>query len=906
MKSILVTLLLLGCISISFAQNHAIIRGIVVDSLNKQPLELSTVAIVNVKDTALIAYTLSKKTGTFELNNLPAEKKIKLVITYASYRPFIKIFTLKKSEVVDLGEVELGKKMLAEVVILAERPPITIKKDTIEFAAEAFKTRPNAVVEELLKKIPGIQVNGDGSITVNGKTVSKVLIDGKQFFGSDLTVATKNLDANIVSTIQVYDDRENDPDHLISDSKVPKIINLKLKKAIKKSTFGKVFAGTGTRGRYESGGLFNTFRDTLQVSLIGLSNNLNRTAFSNDDLYAQGGFNRGGGESLYNGTVSTGGQNWGGGIEKITSGGFNINTDYGQKLKINLLYFYSQKNDVTQNKVLGQQFLNDTTLLSSSTNQSETNNYSHALTGLVDWKPDTLNSFHYVPKIVFSNNNSIYDGTGDIYNNFNQHLNQSKNTSTNKSTSAQIHQDFYYNKRFKNKNDESLTIGHSLDINPNHSDSYADNDIHSYLANLKSDTLQRYTHANNGSFSTNIYGSFRYPVNKKLTIDVNTSGTYNKNTEQNFVYEKNTATNFYDIFLTDLSTNLSRNQWIEEVKPGVTYQFTKNIRLVANLDLNWQQVENKFTNSSLFHNYLFCIPNVELEIAPFSANFNQNINLPYLSALQPTTMVYNTLYTQTGNPLLKPTTSNNLNINFNKYLTDPQLYIYAYGNYSNEENAIIRVQTIANNGAQTTRFVNRNGQHRVYTAIMVSKQFKKRGKWQVSTNTRLTDNTSHSLNIINGAEGWQNGKSYGINQGGSANWNDKIELNVAGGYNFSNTYYDYGDYKKVNTSNFTSNNNIIIRWPAKFIWETKQDFIYNPQVSPGIQKGINVISSSVALQMLKKDRGEIKFTAYDVFDQNVSVYRYTGDNNIYDIQNNTLKRYFLLTATYKFNHINTK
>lgn len=906
MKSTLVTLLLLLCISIGFAQNHVIIKGVVVDSLNKQPLELGTVTIVNAKDTALIAYTLTKKTGSFELSNLPAEKKIKLIITYSSYRPYTKIFALKKSEVVDLGEIELGKKMLAEVVIHGERAPITIKKDTIEFAAEAFKTRPNAVVEELLKKIPGIQVNGDGSITVNGKTVSKLLIDGKQFFGNDLKIASKNLDAEIVSAIQVYDDRENDPDHLISDSKVQKIINLKLKKAIKKSTFGKVFAGAGTRDRYESGGLFNMFRDTLQVSVIGLSNNLNRTAFSNNELYSQGGFNRSGGDNLYNGTVSVGGQNWGGGIEKITSGGFNVNTDYGKKLKINLLYFYSQKNNIAQSKVLGQQFLKDTTLLSSSSNKSESNNYSHAVTGLIDWNPDTLNSFHYVPKITFSKNNSTYEGGGDTYNNFAQHLNESKNTSTNNSSSAQIHQDFYYNKRFKSKKGQSLTIGHSLDVNPAHSNSYTENDVRSYVASLKSDTLQRYSHGNNSSFSTNVYGSFRYPVSKKFTVDINTSGTYNKSTEQSFVYEKNIATHIYDLFLTDLSTNLRRNQWIEEVRPGITYDFTKKIKLVASLAFSWQEVENKFASGSMFHNYLFYIPNVRLDAGPVSASFSQYNTLPYLSAIQPTAMVYSSLFTQTGNPLLKPSTSNDVNINFNKYFNDSQLYLYIYASCVNEENSIIRVQTIASNGAQTANFVNRDGQQRVYISTNVRKQFKKRGKWQIGTNTQLGANNNHNLNILNGVEGWQKGKSYNVNQSGSFNWNDKVELNVSGGYNFSHTYYDYGDHKKVNTSSFNSNNNIIIRWPARIIWETKQDFIYNSQVSQGIQKGINVVSSSVALQMLKKDRGEIKFTAYDIFDQNVSVYRFTGDNNVYDIQNNTLKRYFMLTITYKFNHLNTK
>ncbi|SDE68747.1 Outer membrane receptor proteins, mostly Fe transport [Mucilaginibacter pineti] len=906
MKFILIFISLLFSVTFSFAQNHAIIKGKLIDSADKKPLELGTVALVNVKDTALIAYTLTKKTGSFELNNLPADRKIKLVISFASYRPIVKTFTLKKNEIVDLGEVEMGKKMLDEVIIRADRPPITMKKDTIEFAAEAFKTRPNAVVEELLKKIPGIQVNGDGSITMNGKAVSKLLIDGKQFFGSDMKIASKNLDAAIVSSVQVYDDRENDPDHLISDSKVGKIINLKLKKAIKKSVFGKVFAGGGTRGRYESGGLFNLFRDTLQVSIIGLSNNLNRTAFSNNELYSQGGFNRSGGDNLYNGTVSVGGQNWGGGIEKITSGGFNLNTDYGKKLKVNLLYFYSQKNNFSQSSQIGRQFLKDTTLINSGKNTNESNTYSHSITGLVDWNPDTLRTFHYSPRIVFNRNNGTNSSSGDSFNGLGQHLSDNTNTSSNSGTSAQIHQDFYFNKRFKNKKDESLNISHSLDVNPNQGEGYSNNDLHSYVANLKSDTLRRYSRSDNKSFSGNLSGSFRYPVTKKLTLDITTSGTYNQSVERNLTFDKNKVNNLYDIFLPTQSTDLKRNQWIEDVKPGITYKFTKEIQVVAGLSFNWQQVENKFTTGNLYSNYLFYMPSFRVEAGPVSASFSRYTNLPYLSALQPTTIVYSPLYSQTGNPLLKPSTTNNFDLNFNKYFEAPQLYIYAYGNFSSEQNSITRVLTAAGNGAQSTNFVNRDGQQRLYGSLGINKQFKKRGKWQINANTRLGINNNRNLNILNGVEGWQKSTSYNFNQGAGVNWNDKVELNIGGGYNLSHTFYDYGDHKRINTSNFNLNNNIVIRWPAKIIWETKQDFIYNSQVSSGIQKSINVISSSVALQMLKKDRGEVKLTAYDIFDQNVSVYRYTGDNSIYDIQNNTLKRYFLLTLTYKFNHLSTK
>lgn len=905
MKFLFTLLFLVTGVSIGFAQNHASIKGRVIDSLDGKPLELSTVAAVDVKDTSLIAYTLSKKTGEFELSSLPAGKKLKLIISFTSHKSFVKVFNFQKNEAVDLGSVSLSNKMLAEVVVRAERVPITVKKDTIEFSAEAFKTRPNAVVEELLKKLPGVQVNGDGSITVNGKGVSKVLIDGKQFFGSDLKIATKNLDAAIVALIQVYDDRENDPDHLISDTKVQKVINLKLKRAIKRSMFGKVFGGAGTRDRYESGGLFNLFRDTLQVSIIGLSNNLNRTAFSNDELYSQGGFNRSGGNSLYNGTVNTGGQNWGG-IEKITSGGFNLNTDYGKKLKLNLLYFYSQKNNVSQNSAFMQKFLGDTTLHTTSNSEYRSNNYSHSISGLMDWNPDTLNTIHYAPKVIFRRDNSSSTSFSDNFNNIDGHLSTASGSSSNSGHGAEFQQDFYYNTRFKGKKGASINIGHNLAYSPNNSQNLSVNNLRSFVSDLKSDTLKRLGNGKSTNFSAALNGSIRYPFNKKIIADITTSGNFNRSGEESYVYDYNKSTRAYDIYLPSQSTNLKRNLFTEDVKPGITYQATKSISLIAGVSFNWQQAENKFITETNYHNYLFVLPTVRLELGSASIGYSRSANLPSLSSLQPQSIVYSPLYTFTGNPLLKPTTYDNLNANYNKYFQASQVNIYFYGSFSTEQNAVVQTQISTANGAQATNFVNRDGQLNVNLSMGLYKQFKKMGKWTLNANSSLNGYFRRNLNIINGVDGWQKSYSPGIGQFINVNWNDKIELNTNVGYRTNNTQYNYGDHKKVLSNNFNMSNNLVVRWPKRIIWETKQDFNYNSQVSNNFQKGINVVSSSVALQMLRKDRGEIKITGYDLFNQNTSVYRYAGDNSIYDVQNNTLKRYFLLTLTYKFNSMSTK
>ncbi|WPU98973.1 carboxypeptidase-like regulatory domain-containing protein [Mucilaginibacter sp. cycad4] len=557
MKTILLSLILLCLFLGSFAQK-ATIKGKVTDSLNKQPLELSTVAVVDLKDTSLIAYSLSKKNGDFELQRLPVDKQVRLVISYAGYQSYIHNFNFKKGDVIDLGNVTLNSKMLNEVVVRAERIPVKMKKDTIEFDAAAFKTRPNAAVEELLKKLPGVQIDGDGSITVNGKQVSKLLIDGKQFFGSDPKIATKNLDAAIVAQVQVYDDRENDPDHLVSETQVQKIINIKLKKAIKKSIFGKVFGGVGSRDRYEAGGLFNMFRDTLQVSLIGLSNNLNHTAFSREDLNAQGGFDRSGGNTSFNG-----GRNWGGGIEKITSGGFNINQNYGEKLKLNLQYFYTQRNNVNESANFQQQFLKDTTLLTRSTNSRISNNYVHTLSGLVEWKPDTIRNLRYNPSLNYNSNSNTATSSGNTSNNFDMPVNQSVSNSWGDGHSTQFNQSFYFHKRSRNKSKESFTISHNLSISPNHNNNFNNNDVVNYQRPELSDSLQRLSVRTSNNASGNLDFSYRYPLTKKLFVDITTSGIYNKTSDQVFTYDRKTGG--FDSLITNQSSNLKRDQWTENI-----------------------------------------------------------------------------------------------------------------------------------------------------------------------------------------------------------------------------------------------------------------------------------------------------------------------------------------------------
>ncbi|HMR83315.1 MAG TPA: TonB-dependent receptor, partial [Niabella sp.] len=339
--------MLLAC-SYCFAlgvTGQGVLKGKLTDSTTNEVLGLATVTVYKAMDTSILTYRLSSTDGYFKVPGLPLHVTCRVIITMSGYGAYRKEFMLGDSTTtLDLGTLKLSHSNIAleEVVVIAERPPVIFKKDTVEFNANAFKTLPNALVEDLLKKLPGVQVDADGNIMVNGKPVNKITVDGKSFFGDDPKMATRNLPANVIDKVQVTDDKEellrSGDDNL---NNVGKVVNLTLKKGVKKGWFGKLYAGSGTSKRYEAGGIANIYRDTLQVSLLGYTNNLNRPGFSWNELMQTGGFQRSRGITNNSGMsqmrnangsnisvngISFGGMQSGGGVE--TSSGYGFNLDH--------------------------------------------------------------------------------------------------------------------------------------------------------------------------------------------------------------------------------------------------------------------------------------------------------------------------------------------------------------------------------------------------------------------------------------------------------------------------------------------------------------------------------------------------------------------------------------------------
>ena len=284
MKRTMLLLCLLITVTCGFAQ-HAAIKGIVSDTSNRENLPNAVISVLQTKDSILLKFTRSNTQGKFSLGNLPAGKFI-LLVTYPKYADYVEQITLTDTSVLDLSKVALilKAKLLEEVVIKQKVSAIKIKGDTTEFTADSFHVQANATVEELLKKLPGIQVDKNGKITAQGETVQKVLVDGEEFFGDDPTLVTQNLRADMIDKVQVYDKKSDQAAFTgIDDGEKTKTINLKMKDNKKNGYFGKVDVGGGTAGYYNEQVLFNLFKKKMKFSAYGILSNTGKTGLNWND-----------------------------------------------------------------------------------------------------------------------------------------------------------------------------------------------------------------------------------------------------------------------------------------------------------------------------------------------------------------------------------------------------------------------------------------------------------------------------------------------------------------------------------------------------------------------------------------------------------------------------------------------
>jgi hypothetical protein len=920
----------------TFAQS-ANINGKIIDKIDNKTVAGAIVSLLKQKDSSVVSETVSSAEGDFSFTAITPDSLI-LKINTLNYQEYISFITLKnENKTLATISLEPQGKNLASVTIVTRTPPVVQKGDTAQFSASQYKVNPDATTEDLIKKMPGISVAKDGTVTAQGETVKKVTIDGKDFFGDDASAALKNINAEAVDKIQVFD-RLSDQARLtgFDDGNSTKAINIVTKASVKNGQFGRLYAGAGTNGRYNAGGNASFFKGLRKLSFVGSFNNINQQNFASQDLLGltsgNSGGNRGGpggGGPQGGGRGGPGGGMGGGndfsvgqsnGISKTNAIGINFSNEYNKRLTVAGSYFYNQSRNNNQSVVNTENFLQqkDTSLFTKQNSNSSTNNTNHRINLRLEYNFDSSNSLFFIPNINFQKNDAV--SITDINNYFGQPANGKLYDTANTSATKNISNRNGYNIRnsllFRHafaKKGRSISFGLNHSITKNNSQSTSDADFIFFNNNMViKDSLQQLY--DNVSTGNTVGGTIAYtePLSKKsqLQFDYNPSVQKSKADQQTFDFDGQKYTQFDTLLSNKFDNTITTNNG------GVTYRFVPNKDQQFQVGVSYQTTKlesnrtfpSKTNVNQSFSNFL---PNLMFrkKLAKYSnirIFYRASTNFPFVTQLQDVVNLTNPLRVSAGNPLLKQSYTQFLGSRFT-YTNTKTTNSFFVGFFVQTANDYITnatfIPSLADSsiqngielkkGAQFTKPLNLNGYRSARSFFTYSMPLKfikttlnlnagftyQRLPGQINTTAILTNNTVYNTGFSL-----------------ASNISEYIDYNISYAANFSQT-----------NSSITGSNNFVnqaaglqINLLSKKGWFVQNDVSYqtNTGLSAGFNQKFGIWNAAVGRKFLKKNAGELKLSVFDLLKQNQSVNRTIDARYIEDAQSVVLQQYFMLTFTY--------
>ncbi len=914
MRKFILFFYLIGLSVIANAQNQkGVIQGTLVDSTSQKPITYATVSIYKSNDTTLLGYKLSDEQGNFRIQMLPTGTNVRVVITYTGFVVYRKELLINA----DHPQLDLGKLLLKtstvnlnEVIVRAERPPVSIRKDTIEFNAAAFKTLPDALVEDLLRKLPGVNVDKDGNILVNGRRVSTIYVDGKDFFGGDVRIASKNLPANTIDKVQVMNDVEAlrfNP--LMAEADIPQVINLKLKPGIKKGVFGKMYAGGGVKDKGEAGAMLNLFRDTTQISILGYGNNLNKAAFAFTDLKSIGGFGRSGwGNANGNGNgglsidrVSFGG--FGSGLMNSSGGGGNFNTIFNKNVLFSLNYFYGAVKSDYDELRNSQQVFNDTLLNSRQNMQQQITNYAHMVGTKIQFGLFPWLRIEFRPTLVFTKENTDQFYEINSTSNVKGLLNQSYNNQQDGNKGLMYLSVTKLMPTFKKKG-RNMNIMNYISIDNSKNDLYnvVQNVFYQPPSNSTLDQLRK-NHVRNSN--NNMYVNYTDLLNERLTFTAGLTTSYFRNQNDLGTFFPDEMDQ-YVIGIPALSENFLRTGFKGEASTGMRWKF-KKITLGAAVGLNSFTAKNTFeTGDPLKQRFFFVLPSFDIGYGVFNLSYQTSYREPALVNLQPITNNTNPLFIRYGNPDLNPAYNYSLSLSLRKFDTKRAMtYNASIGGLVTKDATVIS-RTIDGDGVQTTIPINSDGTWGVNNSLSFQKDWKLSNNRQVSLLVSNSSSFNQSQVILNRVKSAFQTLNIRPSTEIRINLNDQFELNQSYSFTHYQSNYHHPAFTSQSLTYHDSKSELIVRIAKKIICETQLDYRYNSNVIPGLLKDYYKWNAAITYVFLKGNRGQLKFAVNDILDQNIIANRVVRENLTEDMQGSTIRRYGLVTFTYNIRNFGEK
>ncbi|KAF2333400.1 outer membrane beta-barrel protein [Flavobacterium nitrogenifigens] len=893
-------LLFLAFVYSANAQNNIVIKGTVVDINSQLPLELATVYFTAVKDSTIIEYATTDKNGNFIINTKKYDKPVFLKVNYTGYQTYFeeqKALTESK----DFGKLYLleNANVLNEVVIKSEAPPITIKKDTLEFNAGSYKVRPDGNVETLLKQLPGFDVDNTGKITVNGREVNQVLVNGKAFFDKDGAIAIKNLPADIIKKVQVSDFKTKKEELAKQESTSDySSINITIDEKKNKGYFGKVLGGYGSDERYESSLMMNFFKNKQKISVLASSNNINSTGFSMDEVFD----NMGGGRNSKGG--SQGASSGGKGITQSTLAGINYSDDWTKDLEF--MSSYNFTNAVTKNESKSNQLslLPTGNILTEADSKTRNENTGNKVNFELEYKINPTTQIVFAPKLNLSESNSNSSSSTFSENENGDALNESTATSHTESSNTSFANSINFNKTFK-KQSRNLSVVFNNNNTKNDSNGINISETIFYQDNKPND--ERNQNAKNTSKSDAYSLDLEYtePVTDSLRLRFGTDFDWQSSMNDQKTFNFDDASQEYSDLNLSLTNYTTSKQNSITPKVGITWQKSK-----FTLNVNSRTSIVEFDNHSFYLNqatdlnkrYMLPYGTAQLRYK-FNRSKNLTFKYDYSNALPSATQLMlvadlnNPLNSVIGNPNLNPIEKSTAGIDFKNFdfRTRSGYSLFLKGDYYN--NDIVSTSIYDDSGKRNTTYVNISGTYSASLGGNWNQQIKKDAH-TIRYGLRLSGNYNFDKGFTNAVLYYA--KSVVVTPSVYASYDYGEVLSIAPSYSLSYNETRYENYSRDATSNVIHRINLQTTsyWPANLIFGNDFGYTYNSNISDDFKKDFFLWNTSLSYGFLDK-KLYAKVKVYDVLNQNQSATRTISPTSIRDEENTVLKRYVMFSLAYK-------
>jgi hypothetical protein len=873
-KLLLFLLLVMG--QVTFAQKYTI-QGRVIDK-KSGGLPSASVQLLQLNDSSVVNTTVTDTSGRFILTNIEKAAYI-LKVTFVGYVPYIKnIADSSAADTLQLGLITLQPDAisLTEVSVKGQKEAVVVKKDTLEYNASSFRTRPNASVEKLLKKLPGVEIGADGSIRVQGENVTRIFVDGKEFFGGDLAMATRNLPADAIYKIEVINAKSKGTQFSgVDDGKSEKIINLTLKEKRRNTGFGNAQAGIGTSSRYSAQGNYNLFAKGNQLSVVGRSNNVN-----NQEPSADGQGSGGGGQ---NGVVTT------------HLGGVNLSRQLTKQTRINGSYRLNYQDAEILTNLTRQNFLPGGTALYYENSQSRNTTGLHNATAGLEHE-DSTNSIRLNTSFSYSDAATNNQSSRQSFSVADTLVNAGERAAITGNKNKNVTANLFYGHRF-GKTGRLFSITNEFSVLQTHT--LGRSASATRFSDGAEETIRQRNEQEVDDFNFNVQLAYTEPIGKKQYLQANYTITNRASASDLAVYD---IVNETSLLNTEQSSQFRSDFLVQ--RGGLTYQFTGdkyNLAISSQVQQSTLSRRNVSEGSLVRRSFQNILPDVHFNLrlnktTSINVDYSTSVREPTISQLQPIVLRYDPLNLFVGNPTLRPEYSQQGKLNFNTFDSQSGVLLSGGVTFNYTTNPITAAVTIDERQVRTTQYVNVAQSNNVGATLTLGIPVK---KFSSRFNLGPYLNQGRSLNLLNGIASAISQRAVGGIVSYAFSYEDYVDLNLRANLTAASSKYELNENQNQLFVNSTYTADATVHFFKSFNFTTEFNYRRFKNAKTNFDQSIPILNFSLSKALLKNDRGELILSALNVLNRNVGITQLATLNYVEQVNRNTLGSYYMLSFSYR-------